>query len=281
MDSDRGTDGGVEPTPAGSDDPPLYKFGDSGPRIRSILHTLIIVVAAFVVANVLLLVVVQVFAAAGLVPPDFESIADLAAPVAAVVFGANFVGFILVGLGYLRYRGGFSPFRTDLFDVSVPDLRDLGLTVAGLVGLFALLSVVSIVISSLGLESASNVTIDLGRENPTLFLYFIGIAFLLNAPAEEFLFRGIVQGLFRDAYGVVPAVLLASATFGVVHFLALSGSSSGIAVTLAVTAMLGVVLGTLYELTRNLVVPTLVHGAFNAIQFLVLYLQATGAVPTA
>ena len=36
-----------------------------------------------------------------------------------------------------------------------------------------------------------------------------------------------------------------------------------------------------YYRTENLVVPILVHGAFNALQFLAVYLQATGQLPSA
>jgi len=284
MSSDTQPDGGVEPavdSGGGPDsDPPLYKFGDSTSRLRSVLHTIIIVVAAFVVANVLVVLLVQPLIFAGIVPSSIEETTALPTAVQALLFAVNFVGFILVGLIYLRWRG-VSPLDTDLFEIRVPERRDVGWIVAGLVGLFILLAVASVVISLFGVESASNVATDIGQENPEVLIWFIGIALLLNAPAEEFLFRGIVQGLFRDAYGILPAVLLTAGMFGVVHFLALSGSSSGIAVTLTITALLGLVLGTLYELTQNLVVPTLVHGLFNAIQFFFLYLQETGAVQAA
>lgn len=281
MDSDTQPDGGVEPavdSGTGPDsDPPLYKFGDSGSRLRSTLHTIIVVVAAFVVANVLVILLVQPLILAGIVPSTIEETTDLPTVVQALLFAVNFVGFILVGVLYLRWQG-VSLFDTDLFEIRAPGRRDAGWIVAGLVGLFVLLAVASVVISFFGIESASNVATDIGQENPEVLLWFIAIALLLNAPAEEFLFRGIVQGLFRDAYGILPAVILTAGMFGVVHFLALSGSSSGIAVTLTITALLGLVLGTLYELTQNLVVPTLVHGLFNAIQFFFLYLQETGAV---
>lgn len=281
MSSDTHPDGGVEPTVdsgAGPDpDPPLYKFGDSASRLRSVLHTIVIVVAAFVVANVLVILLVQPLIFAGIVPSTIEQTTDLPTVVQALLFAVNFVGFILVGLIYLRWQG-VSPFDTDLFEIRVPGRRDAGWILAGLVGLFILLAVASVVISLLGVESASNVATDIGEENPEVLVWFVAIALLLNAPAEEFLFRGIVQGLFRDAYGILPAVVLTAGMFGVVHFLALSGSSSGIVVTLTITALLGLVLGTLYELTQNLVVPTLVHGLFNAIQFFFLYLQETGAV---
>lgn len=94
----------------------------------------------------------------------------------------------------------------------------------------------------------------------------VPISLLLVAPGEELIFRGVVQGLFRRAYGPVPAILITSALFGVAHYLALSGS--GKLVYVAVAAILGLVLGTVYELSDNLVVPTLAHGVWNSYLFL-------------
>lgn len=278
MDSDRQPDGGVEPTPdpgpAGPDEP-LYKFGDTQSRIRSLLDTAGIVVGAFIGANVLVLVVVQLLVLTGLatIPPEFSSLIDLPPWVTAVVLATNYVGFFLVGLAYLRWRDGSSPFDTDLYDIRMPTLRDIGWTVGGFVGLFALLATITSIATQFGLQPSTNAVETLGRANPPLLLFLAVNALILNGPAEEFLFRGIVQGLFRDAYGVLPGVLLSSAAFGVVHYLSVSGGN--VAYTLVVIATLGVVLGAVYEWSDNLVVPSVVHGLFNAAQFVALYAVVT------
>jgi len=49
-------------------------------------------------------------------------------------------------------------------------------------------------------------------------------------------------------------------------------------VTIGVILVLSVVLGGLYERTGTLVVPVLVHGCFNGLQFGLLYVEVTGAV---
>ena len=49
-------------------------------------------------------------------------------------------------------------------------------------------------------------------------------------------------------------------------------------VYIAVTFVLGCILGYVYERTANLVVPALVHGAYNAILFSMLYVQVNGGV---
>lgn len=277
MDSDRQPDGGVEPTPdpAGSgpdSDPPLYKMGTTQQRIRSLLDTVGIIAGAFIGANVLVLVVVQVIVLLGLVTisPDFSTVADLPPTVTAVVIATNFIGYLLVGAAYLWWRHGSTPFNTSLYNIRLPTLRDLGWIVGGIVGLFVLLLTVVTVAAQFGLQPSTNSVETIGRANPPLFLFLALNALVLNGPAEEFLFRGIIQGLFRGAYGVLPGVLLSSAAFGVVHYLSLSGGS--VVYTLLVIATLGVVLGALYEWTGNLLVPAVVHGVFNALQFIGAYL---------
>ena len=260
--------GGVGPPDA---DPPLYKFGSRDERVRSLVHSVGLVVAAFVVGVVLAILGLRALAQVGFVPQSTENLPPVAAAAGAAL---QFVGFLLVGLWYLRWRGTGA---ADLFEVRLPTLREIGWTLAGLVALFALLNVVSVVIEALGVETAENAAIEQGRQQPVLFLYLIGVTILLTAPAEELLFRGLVQGLFRQAYGVVPGVVVASVLFGVVHWVALSGAGSRLTY-IAVAAALGLVLGAVYEKTENLTVPILVHGVYNAVLFSAAYLVSTGQV---
>jgi membrane protease YdiL (CAAX protease family) len=262
--------GGVEPPVDPPDDPPLYKLGNSEERIQSVAHSLGLVVAAFAVGFALAILGLNV---AGLFGLSYSGGQSLPVELQAAAAALQFVGFLVVGLAYLRWRGT----DVDLFRIRVPSLREIGWVIAGLVGLFVLLNVVSVIISTLGVESAENAAVVQGREQPTLFLYLIGVTILFTAPAEELLFRGLVQGLFRKAYGVVPGILIASVLFGVVHFVALSGSGSRLPY-IAVAAALGVVLGAVYERTENLAVPILIHAGYNAILFYAAYLAATGQI---
>lgn len=261
--------GAVEP-PTGppESDPPLYKFGSRDERVRSLVHSVALVLAAFLVGIVLAVVGLRVLATLG-VATDADSLPPVAQAAAA---GLQFVGFLLVGVWYLRWQN-----TVDLFEVRVPTVREVGWALAGLVSLFVLLNVVSVIIETLGVETAENAAIAQGRQNPTLFLYLIGVTILLTAPAEELLFRGLIQGLFRRAYGIIPGIVVTSLLFGVVHWVALSGSGSRVTY-IAVAAVLGMVLGTLYEKTENLAAPILVHGLYNAILFYGAYLVTTGRI---
>lgn len=245
-----------------------FRYGTLDQRLRSVAHAIGVVIGAYAAGVVLTLVVFNALSLFGI---SFESVADLPAGVRAFGIVLQFLGFFLVGLWYLQRFTGEEP----LFRIRVPSRRELGWVVGGFVGLYVTLVVLSILITVLGLDVAANDAITQGQEQPRYLLYLIPIAFLFNAPAEELLFRGIVQGLFRRAYGVIPGVLLASVMFGAVHYVAVGGSGSKV-ISVAVVLALGLILGILYEKTENLIVPILVHAAFNAVQFYMAYLGATG-----
>jgi membrane protease YdiL (CAAX protease family) len=250
-----------------------YRVTDWRTRAESLGHSLGVVVGAFLVGYGLLNVT-----ALALVAVDVVTVAALANPdvpvppaVYAAITVAQFTGMGVLAYLYLRWRG-----ETGLFDVGVPDLRDVATTIGGFVVLFGAVIVLSFVIRQLGVESATNQVVEQGRQNPAIFLYMIPVTILFVAPAEELLFRGIVQGLFRRAYGVVPAVVLASALFGVAHWLALTGGGSRLTYV-AIAAILGVVLAASYELSENLTVPIVIHGLWNAFLFGSQYTAAANA----
>ncbi|MEF8852045.1 MAG: CPBP family glutamic-type intramembrane protease [Haloarculaceae archaeon] len=249
-----------------------YRATDWRTRAESLGHSLGVVVAAFLVGYVLLNVVALALVAADVV--SVEALANEEVPVPPNVYAAvtvaQFFGMGVLGAAYLWWRGG-----TDLFDVAVPDLRDVATVVVGFVAIFVAATALSVVIRQLGVETATNQVVEQGQQNPAIFLYMIPITIVFVAPAEELIFRGIVQGLFRRAYGVVPAVVLASALFGVAHWLALTGG--GRLTYIAIAAVLGVVLGVAYELTENLAVPVVIHGLWNAFLFGSQYAAATNA----
>jgi membrane protease YdiL (CAAX protease family) len=189
----------------------------------------------------------------------------------SVVMGQG-VSFGVFALGYLLYtdRG------LDFVNVRVPTLRDLAWAIGGTVVLFAGLAAVSAVFAALGIQSASNAVQEFGERDPTVFLLLVPLSFLFIGPGEELLYRGVVQGRLRESFGPWVAIAVASFVFAVVHVFSLQGA--GKLAYLAVLFVLSPILGIAYEWTDNLVVPALVHGAFNAVQFYVAYLGATGGL---
>jgi len=71
----------------------------------------------------------------------------------------------------------------------------------------------------------------------------------------------------REAFGPVAAIVLASAAFAPLHVFALSGGLQAIATTIGVLFVPSLVFGATYELSDNLLVPILIHGAYDAVIF--------------
>lgn len=198
--------------------------------------------------------------------------ASLSEPTADALLDAlQFVGFGIAITAYLALRNewGLIRWRT-------PTLRDLGWAAAGLLTLLAVLYVVSAIVSFLGISTAESQITSMGRRNPTYLLYLIPVTILLVGPTEELIFRGIVQGTLSRAYGPVVGVVSASIIFSSIHLPSLLGD--GQFTTLAIIFALGGLLGVLYELTDNILVPIIVHGLYNAVQFAVQYASQTGLV---
>lgn len=234
-------------------------------RLRAVGAGLGLTLGGFLVATVVVLLGVTVIGA-------FVNIRDqlvLLYPTAVVLQGFGF-GLTVGAFIYATKRYG-------LVKVRVPSLRDLGLTVLGTVGLIVTLAAINVLFTQLGIQAASNQIEEVGTENPEIMLYMIPLAFLVIGPGEELLFRGAIQGILRESYAAVPAIGLSSALFAVAHVTALTTPSlSAKAATIAALFALSLILGALYEYTENLVVPSLVHGAYDAILFVAIYAQATG-----
>ena len=227
--------------------------------VRSLLHSGGIIVGAYLAAFALIALGYNLLAAVtGLTPENAE--------LTYRVFGTvlQFLGFIAAAVWYFRRIDDDGILAWDW-----PGLRTVGWVVGGFVLLFLASASMTLVLSLFGAAPAQNQVITTGKENPVYFLYMIPIAFLLVGPGEELLFRGVVQGRLRQAFGMWPGILLASAVFGLAHWLALIGSGQGKLVYIAVAAMLGLVLGTVYEYSENILVPIAIHGLWNAMLFAV------------
>lgn len=243
-----------------------FRPASAGERARALGHSLLVIVSAFAVGIGLGIPGTFVLALVGI------SLSPPSVWVFAATSILQYVGFMAVVEGYRRYTD------TDgLVRLEMPSVRDLGWTVLGIIGLFVSVALLSVVITALGVEQAQNTIVTQGREDPTLFLVMVPVALLFIGPGEELVFRGVVQGLLRRAYGTAPAILLASVLFGIAHYAALAGS--GKLTYIVVTILLGLILGVVYERTENILVPSVVHGVYNAILFAGQWAAAVNDIP--
>lgn len=227
----------------------------------------------------ILAILIAFLAGAAIAVPGQSLLFDLGLVVAdtaeaeAVSSALQFLGFGVGALVYLLAVG-----RWDVVPgwYHRPTRRDLLWMGGGIVVLYLASMLLTVLLSLAGVEIAQNQIVELGRETPILFLYMVPVTILFVAPAEELLFRGIVQGRYREAFDPTAAVVVASLLFGFVHWLALIGTGSGRLVYVLIAALLGLFLGIAYERTKSLLVPIVIHAGYNILGHLVNYSSAVG-----
>ena len=230
-------------------------------RLRAVLVALGLVLGALLVSTL-----VGVAVALPLILAGFE---PTSGTVLVASLFATQVSFVVVALLYLRRR------EWDV-SLSVPTTRELkwvgGGVVVTVVAAFGLLALSN----ALGVEPVESVIEAPILANPTLLLVLAGLSIVVVAPAEELLFRGVVQGRLRRTFGAPVAIGVASLLFASVHLLNLVTVGSGAVVMVGVIFVVALVLGVAYERTGNLAVPILVHGAYNTTLFLVSFVSLGG-----
>jgi membrane protease YdiL (CAAX protease family) len=181
------------------------------------------------------------------------------------------IAFPVSGYLYLRWRGR----SLDFIPVSLPNLREVAFVLVGWITALGLVFAASLIVAALGGEAAQNQAGQTALENPEFIPYLIPLVFLLNGPGEELLFRGVIQGTLRERFSGPAAIVLASLMFAPLHIIALTGSLEAALTTIAILFVPSLVFGAVYELTDNFVVPSVVHGLYNATLFGLVYLAAT------
>jgi membrane protease YdiL (CAAX protease family) len=244
---------------------------DAADYLRALSVAVGLAAAGFLIANLFLSVVVL------LSPLELPLQSTIDYAVSTLVNGG---AFILAVLAYMWYAD-----RPALLDIRWPSfdgrtLRDIGWVIMGFVLLLVAARAVGIILQQLGFAPGTNQIVRAVKQNPTLALYLIVLSFVATGPGEETLFRGGVQGVLRRVFSPVPAVVLSSAFFGLAHVTAIVAASgtSGVWGYVVSAFLLGLVLGSLYEYTDNLLIPAVVHGAYNAVLFVQLYIVQTTAL---
>lgn len=229
---------------------------------------------------------------AGIVAATGAELPVFALLVLSLVFVQG-IGCAGVALSYYKLRPVLAPRIRSALDidgagqpfgipVSVPSLRQAGIALAGYAAAIVWVMVSGIALTvvqnlrSEPIQTGNNAAAELGQTNPELLLLLIPASILLIGPGEELLFRGVVQGRIRERFSRVPGIAIASLFFAALHIVALVGGSLlGNLVVVSILFGTATVFGITYEYTENIVVPSLVHGLYNATLFTLLYVSLT------
>lgn len=269
--TDAGEATGESTGPLGLD----WRPGRGDVSIRSRLWSVVVAIglgiAGFVVAIFVFQIAFLALGAAGV--EELTFVGELI--VGFVVLQGT--SFPLVALAYVRFRG----LPLSYLGIDLPSLWDLVWVVGGFMLVIALVTAVIVAITVTDAPQAERSDTEGFQENPQAILLMIPISILLIGPAEELLFRGVVQSRLRETFGPVGAIVFANFAFAPLHVFALQGSLQALAVTIGGLFVPGLVFGATYEFTDNLTVPALIHGLYNATIFTLFYVSASAGAALA
>jgi membrane protease YdiL (CAAX protease family) len=248
--ADAGVDADVAPWETGA---------GKGGLLRAVAESVGVIVVALVLALALALVAGVAMLFAGF---EFTS-----TPVLVVSLVGTQSGFVVAVLLFMRWRG--EPLSN--VGLRMLDVKSTVLVVVGLVAALVTSITLSIAVQFLNLQAAENATTSQAQGDPSLLLLLIPVMLLVVGPAEELLFRGVVQRRIRERASAPVAIVLGGALFASVHFVALVGDLSAIATTIGILFFPSLVFGALYEYGKNVVVNALVHGLYNSVLLLIAY----------
>lgn len=229
-----------------------------------------------VLTSIGILLLAVLFASFAVVPAAIFDTTILTDPYGAtrdalVVFMVlNFVAFVIAGAVYMQITGRGWTF----IDLQMPGRRDVIWMGGGILLVLVFYFALSIAATLLELPAADNDIVLMLGDDVTMVLIMIGIVLFFNAPAEEFLFRNVIQKRLYDSFSGVGAVILTSILFALVHFTSyIMAAESIVATAVSLVVMFGgsIIMGYAYLRTRNLWVPIVIHAGMNVFM-LVIYL---------
>ena len=109
----------------------------------------------------------------------------------------------------------------------------------------------------------------------TVLVILLGISVVVSAPiSEELFFRGFMFAGVRRSWGVLPALLISIALFGLAHT---QTGDDGVELGLIIpTGLIAAILAVSYQRSQTLYVPFGIHLVFNLVSFVVLVLYPEG-----
>lgn len=189
------------------------------------------------------------------------------------LFVVQYAGFALVALGFLyATRRGLA-----YVDLSWPSGRDVGTIAGGVVASFAIWAAASVVIAGLGLPATDHALFDPAEDGTEqLLLVLVPLVLFVNGPVEELLYRNVIQKYLAERFSTPVAIGTASAVFALAHVPAyLTAGLPALSVTLLLLFAISCLWGLIYVRTESLPVVSAIHGLYNAVLIVGLYVQIT------
>lgn len=188
---------------------------------------------------------------------------------------SQIVGFLGVGLAYLRWRGFDRDEIVEYLGIRRPSAVEFVIALVGPIAVLITALAVASVVLLFGTEPAQNQGAAATLENPSIIPIMIVAMLLVVGPCEEFLFRGVIQSRARETFSAVPAIVLAAAVFAPAHVVSLAGGVTAMLATISILFVPSLLFGAVYEYTENLVVVAVMHGVYNSLLLTIGYISIT------
>jgi membrane protease YdiL (CAAX protease family) len=222
-------------------------------RARAIAIGLGLVIAALVIGTVLSI---------GPILAGGTSLVALTA-----VFVLSEAGYAIAGWVYVHQ------WFSEGVPIEIPTRQQFGWVIASTLVMLGIATGIGVISSRTGIQ-IGRADQELLTGNPTMVLVLAVLSFVLIAPAEEYLFRGVIQRRLTRSMRTSAAIGVASLLFVIPHAIGYLGGIGGILLLSLAPFSLAVILGALYEKCNNLSVPILAHGFYNATLFVITYVTA-------
>lgn len=165
----------------------------------------------------------------------------------------------------------------EYLDIHRPSLLQGAVVLVGPFVVFSINIAINLAGFAAGIQPAPNVLAEMVSGDPSLVLPLIPAMLLIVGPFEELLYRGVIQTRLTRSFTAPVAILAASGIFAVIHIPAVWGQSTTLpSILLSLVGLFGgaIAFGAIYEWTENLTVVALVHGLYNSMLLVLLYVRA-------
>ncbi|MFB6111771.1 MAG: lysostaphin resistance A-like protein [Halobacteriaceae archaeon] len=183
----------------------------------------------------------------------------------------NSAALLLATLLVVRLFFGWADLDYRFLDLSRPGLSDL---LWGGLGFLALVGV-SVAVSILNIPTASHGLAEQARAAGIQVLWLlVPVSLLVVGPAEELVYRNLVQKTLSIGFGAGPAIFAASLVFALAHLPAYAGSGgTALMGSLGAVFLLSLVLGGVYAKTRSLLTVALLHGLYDVVAYANIFID--------
>lgn len=172
--------------------------------------------------------------------------------------------YAIAGWAYVRR------WVSDVPRIKFPTQRGFGWTIASFLAMFGIATGIGVISSSTGIQ-IGRADEGLIAGSPTMVLVMVGLSLVLIAPAEEYLFRGVIQRRLTQSMKTNAAIVVTGILFILPHAVGYTGGVLNILLLSVAPFSLAIILGVLYEKFDNLSLPILAHGFYNATLFGITY----------